>query len=465
MPTSMAPERQFQFARPAHILLLALVALYPALWNGYPLVFSDSGTYIGTIRGPGAPAFYPIFVRITSLGTNLFLTIAAQALISATVIPMILYLAGGIRNPRLLFSVSLAVLLLNQMPFLVSWIMPDFLTGLGIAAVCLLVLMPERLGRLERLFAASVIGLAVATTVANVPLLLGLVLFCLAVRWIVMGQSPDGGATLLVAGTWAAASLAIVAANAVLHDRAVLSPASAALTFSRLADTNIAQPVVEDLCKTRQYAVCNYLDSLADPIRGQQTFLWDGVADVTGAYSATREEYAELNAEVLRRRWKDVLREGLHDCGRLFLSPTLGEARTRELTPYLESGSLLSWITLKFPDDLPRFAAARQQTGDLIALFPMRFFAASSVASYVALVLLTVMAWRRGHSGGAALGLAVMAAIFGQLLLHTMTVGPYPRYHVKVVWLGWLFAAVIGARIFLPLQPTVPLDPSTVRGR
>ncbi len=445
----MPSEAGSGWARPSHVLLLAVISLYPAIWNGYPLLFSDSGAYLGTHRTIGAPPFYWLFIKITSLGSQLFLTIAVQALISATVVLMALRIAGGIEQLRYLLLLALAVLLLNQMPFLVSWIMPDFLTGLGIAAICLLMLIPERLGLWQMLFMAGVACLAIVTTVANAPLFLGLVIVCIAARWLVMRKAPAWKATLLTSVMLVASCLAIIAANKVIHKRAVLSPASAALTFSRLADTDIAQPVVEDVCKSEGYAVCGYLDSLANPVRGRQDFLWYGVADVTDAFSATRDEYAELNAEVLRRRWRDVLREGLLDTGRLFLKPTLGHPETFELTSYLERGSVAIWLSVKLPGDGPRFSAARQQTGELIAIFPTRFFAASTAISYTALLLLIVLAWRRDDRTAAALGLALVAAIFGQLLLHAMLVGPYPRYHVKVGWLGWLFCAIIWARLYL----------------
>jgi len=459
----MKAESQAQLARPAHILILALAALYPAIWNGYPLIFSDSGSYIGTHRYIGAPAFYWLFIKITSLGSHLFLTILVQSLISATAMLMVLRVAGGITDQRYLLRLAIAALLLNQMPFLISWILPDFLTGLGIAAVCLLLLMPDRLGRWDMLFIAALIGLAVVTTVANVPLFFGLLIVCLALRWLVMRRGPAWDGTLLAGAMLASASVAILAANTVIHKRTVLSPASAALTFSRLADTNIAQPVVEDICKTRHYAVCDYRASLADPVRGQQYFLWYGVADVTDAYSATQAEYAELNAEVIRRRWPDVLREGFLDTGRLFLEPTLGNPETFELTSYRDRGSAALWLAKTLPDDVPRFNAARQQTGELIDIFPTRFFAASTYISYAALILLTAIAWRRGDRTGAALGLAVMAAIFGQLLLHAMLVGPYPRYHVKVGWLGWLFCAVIWARLYLS-GAAIPREHGSLKG-
>lgn len=66
--------------------MAALAAMnYPALWNGYPLLYSDSGTYIvsGFIKylPVDRPYFYGWFVRHSSLAESLWLVLLAQSLV------------------------------------------------------------------------------------------------------------------------------------------------------------------------------------------------------------------------------------------------------------------------------------------------------------------------------------------------------------------------------------------------
>src|ERR1700681_3737470 len=98
IPQDVALERASRESQPeieegsnwARPLLLGAVAvcllLSVALYNGYPTVFSDTGSYLLTgaffvafvpFRAPG----YSIFTRITSLGTSAWFTIAIQAVI------------------------------------------------------------------------------------------------------------------------------------------------------------------------------------------------------------------------------------------------------------------------------------------------------------------------------------------------------------------------------------------------
>ena len=56
---------------PALAAILALL-LAPALWNGYAVVFHDTGGYVGSVLEwqlfPGRSFFYGLFLWLTSLG-------------------------------------------------------------------------------------------------------------------------------------------------------------------------------------------------------------------------------------------------------------------------------------------------------------------------------------------------------------------------------------------------------------
>ena len=63
---------------PLHLLpgtiLGAMFLCWPAYWNGYPLVFGDTGNYIGQVKlrsiGWTAPPFYSMFLSATDFGAD-----------------------------------------------------------------------------------------------------------------------------------------------------------------------------------------------------------------------------------------------------------------------------------------------------------------------------------------------------------------------------------------------------------
>src|SRR6185503_19338892 len=84
----MATERRPKTLAP--ILLAAALLLWPAWWNGYPLVFADTGTYLSQAieryAGWDRPVFYSLFLLPLHLTLTTWPAIAAQALLVAYVL-------------------------------------------------------------------------------------------------------------------------------------------------------------------------------------------------------------------------------------------------------------------------------------------------------------------------------------------------------------------------------------------
>ena len=81
----MAPDRTARLAVPVAATLL----LWPAVWNGYPIVFADTGTYLSQAihlyAGWDRPVFYSLFMLPLHLTVTLWPVVVAQALLAAWV--------------------------------------------------------------------------------------------------------------------------------------------------------------------------------------------------------------------------------------------------------------------------------------------------------------------------------------------------------------------------------------------
>jgi hypothetical protein len=129
----------------------AVSLLWPALWNGYPIVFADTGTYLSQAvqhyAGWDRPVFYSLFLLPLHLMVTLWPVVAAQALLTAWV----LWLVCRTLLPNLSaigFAAGTAVLsVCTWLPWIVDEVMPDLFTPLLILLIGLLALLPERLSR------------------------------------------------------------------------------------------------------------------------------------------------------------------------------------------------------------------------------------------------------------------------------------------------------------------------------
>ena len=136
------------------ILLAAALLLWPALWNGYPLVFSDTGTYLSQAIhhyvGWDRPIFYSLFLFPLHLTLTTWPAIAAQALLASHT----LHLVRRTLLPRVsdwcLLPLAALLALASSLPWFVSQLMPDLFTPLLVLVLALLCLAPKRLSHRER---------------------------------------------------------------------------------------------------------------------------------------------------------------------------------------------------------------------------------------------------------------------------------------------------------------------------
>ncbi len=120
--------------RAAAFLGFAFLLMFPAFWNGFPLVYSDTGTYIASGMQSNIPQDRPLvygfFIRHSSLLESLWLSIFAQAIIAAalTYVFAKLFLAETLK-PRSFFLVGLLMCLFSTLPWYSSFLMADAFTG------------------------------------------------------------------------------------------------------------------------------------------------------------------------------------------------------------------------------------------------------------------------------------------------------------------------------------------------
>src|SRR6185503_11210648 len=87
----MATERRPKTLAP--ILLAAALLLWPAWWNGYPLVFADTGTYLSQAieryLSWDRPIFYSLFLLPLHMTVTNWPAIAAQCILVVTVLHLV----------------------------------------------------------------------------------------------------------------------------------------------------------------------------------------------------------------------------------------------------------------------------------------------------------------------------------------------------------------------------------------
>jgi hypothetical protein len=417
------------------IVMAAALLLWPALWNGYPLVFSDTGTHLSQAihlyLGWDRPVFYSLFLYPLHLQITTWPAVAAQALLAAHLLHLLRRVLAPRTSPWWLLALVGVLAGLTALPFLASELIPDLFTSLLLLALALLVLAPERLSGGERLWLALFSTFMIAAHQSHLPLALALLALLLPARRM-LGAVPMPGRDWL----WHAllplplACLALVAVNLIGHGRAALSPFGNVFLLARVIYDGPGMAVLELDCPAAGWRLCAFVGHFPPTA---DDFLWRAdspLALAGGAKRVSEEEAGAIILAALRAEPGAEARAVLANAVAQFAQFATGDG----LNPWPET--VTPWISRDFPPaEFAAYRAARQSRGELSVPPSLRWLhQAAAWAGLAGCAMLAVLGHRRGHLLG---GFAV-ALLFGVLVNAAITgglSGPHDRYQSRVIWL------------------------------
>jgi len=418
---------------------LALL-LWPALWNAYPIVFADTGTYLSQAMhryiGWDRPIFYSLFIWPLHLGRATWPVILMQSALAVLVLDQT---RRAFRLPSVwLPALCLFLAIATWLPWTVSELMPDLFTPLLVLLLCQLAFVPP--ARIWQ--AAAIAALAafmIATQQSSVPLAFGLLAAAIPARWIARqfragpaAHRPRQNRFQTFAPLLAPvlAVIALVVVNAAAFGRVSLSPFGNVFVLARVIYDGPGMTVLRHDCPERHWLLCPYLDRFPPTSDG---FLWepDGPVMLAGGHKAVSADadaiiHAAIDAEpgrLLAATWSNALEQLTR-----FES---GDGLERSWN--LEVGT---WIDADFPPrERDAFHAAVQRQGLLrVPPWLAALHEAAALTGIAAALVLLPLAWRRRHVAAwylavALLTLPLSAAITGGLST------PHDRYQSRIVWL------------------------------
>ena len=452
----MRHQHGARMASPTAILLGAFLLLWPAFWNVYPLVFSDTGTYltqaIHRYLGWDRPVFYSLFLYPLHLQQTLWPPVIAQAVLAAWLLDLLRRVLLPDSSPWAVLLLAAILAVLTALPFVASQLMPDVFTSLLVIAVSLTILTPERLSHAQARLLLPITTFMIVAHQSHVALT-GALLLCLlplrrllgATACLAMRQPTRWRVRQPRVWMWRAilplplACLALVSVNLVGHGRASLSPFGNVFLLARLIYDGPGRVALEHNCPQSGWRLCAGLDRLPPT---SDDFLWRAdspLAEAGGAKIVSGEAGAIILAAI-RESPGAVLRGFVANAVAQFTRFATGDG----LQPWPDT------VTPAIVQDFPRaeaaaYAAARQQRAEIPvhdmvsvhSLLPPPFvilhLAAASVGIFGAVVVLILGVRRRHVAAGFAL--AALVAVLANAVITGGLSGPHDRYQSRIVWL------------------------------
>ncbi|MEJ1969920.1 MAG: hypothetical protein WDN03_14980 [Rhizomicrobium sp.] len=261
------------------VLLLVPILLSVAAWNGFPIIFYDTGAYmlqgLGHVFVAERSPIYSTFLNVTGGAVSLWLVALAQCTITAFVMTQFARALRPQMSLWILLAIGAVLCLATGLPWYAAQIEPDCFVAIVPLTLYLLAFHDQDLGgpRKPLLFAAAAI--AIACHPSHIPLASGLLAAIAALRFaprrFVEANGLPRPRVMLGVASLCVAIVAIFAANYAFTRHVFFSRSGMIFLEARIMEDGLIKPVLDADCAGVHYDICPYKDHL--PARAD-TWLW-----------------------------------------------------------------------------------------------------------------------------------------------------------------------------------------------
>ncbi|MDA9501025.1 hypothetical protein [Bradyrhizobium sp. CCBAU 11357] len=425
-------------------LLLPLLMIAPAVWNGYPLLQWDTGGYLARwYEGYLVPSRSTVFGLYLHYGEGFgfWINLAVQSLATLWLLQLTLRVLGLMQTFRFV-AIFFCLMLSTALPWLASMLLTDIFAGLSVLSLFLLVVGASRTSAREKISLFVFTAFAVATHSATLGVLLGLCAAGWMVRPFAGGRLPLAGLTqaslAIIAG-----GLMLVSANYALSGKLAWTPGGYGVAFGRMMQDGIVAQYLNDRCPRERYKLCPYRNEL--PASADE-FLWgQSMFNTLGRFNGLNDEMGTIVVQSLKDYPAWQAGAALRAMGQQLLHVATGEG-TNGWIPHTR-GIIERYI----PAQAAPMRAARQQNWGINFDYVNWLHVPVALASMLALVALLAQALaNRRLDDLTLLAGTVTLALLGNAFICGVISGPHDRYGARMVWVATFVALMAAARRWGP---------------
>ncbi|MCE7530519.1 hypothetical protein [Polynucleobacter sp. IMCC 29146] len=305
------------------ILLLVTFSIFtaPATWNGFPLIFTDSLTYlvsgIDLVAPVDKPIFYGLFIRISNLILDFWGLVIFQ---SALVIFLLLKLASSL-FPNLSQRISLLWICLTGMmtsvPWFVGQISADIFTSCLFLTIIILALNCERASYGNIILLGGLMILNICMHSGN--LMIGFTLFILMIGLLLLQKrswSYIKKFSYISITSFAISIAAIVASNSIFHQGVTFNRWGKVIFLARILEDGPGLQYLNSVCTKEALKTCAALPLFNEAAKKEidlrltttpelknlvlNALLWDGGINAVGGLPIINNEASYIIRETIK---------------------------------------------------------------------------------------------------------------------------------------------------------------------
>lgn len=425
------------------VLVGALLLPWPAFYNGYPLLYPDSMSYLED--GPlvaralflhrfsadygGRSFIYCLGILPLHWNVTPWPIVGLNALLTAYVLWLVVR-SILLRKTVMHYFVLVALLsFLTGLSWFVSLILPDIYGPVLYLSIYLLVFAPETLSRAEHLTVVLMTWWSVASHATHLMVACGL---CAALALMLLFRRTAarqrfravGGVAMIVL----VAAGAHVALHTYLYGKPSLNGERPPFLMARVIVDGPGRWYLQQRCEHGKLIICNYLKDFPNDV---SAFLWnlDGIWQ-----TASRDTKEQLRQEEMSIVWGTVRTYPREEA-------LISAAHFREQLTAFDLGDYgpSAWVLQVFDKVLPgarsSYLRSRQARDALPDDFSTTAQKSTLIVSLVFIGVFAPCVWRRRRSRLIGLSAVVVFVLLANAFVTGVLSSVEARYESRVIWL------------------------------
>ncbi len=427
-------------------LIIAVILLtIPAFYNGYPLVYSDTGTYVWsgkTLSVPiDRPITYGLFIAAVSFMSSMWAIIFAQNLILAFVLYEVISVFIPEDDKRFLwtyFGITLFLTLFTGMAWYSNTVMPDIYAPIFVLIIFIL-LYKKSLAKWETVLLYFLLVFSLAVHLSHL-LIAVFLMGCIFILYKFFGlfRELDLGRLTRVFVVVVLSWLVIPTINYIIEKNFILNKSSHTFFVAHLSHAGILEKFLRENCDKPEYqnnSLCKFKDKIPRDLAG---FLWDekGIVQQTDGWK-NKKDYNQVIKGVLtnpKYLYLVIHRGIIYGFIQLFRNK-VGEG----LSAYNENSAPYYVVKGYFYNELNDYFNSRQNKWNGINL---KFDTINTIHSFLLIVSLFLLIFllttgkinEIDNLSRALLYISLFAIVINSFVTASLQ-NPYDRYQARIVWL------------------------------
>lgn len=420
------------------ILLGGALFIWPALWNGYPLLYSDTHVFINH----PTPGFFnwdkPFIYGPWMLPFHAWQSLWGVVLVQGLLISQLVWLTQqvfGVAKPLRHLLLCAVLSLLTGASWFVSLLMPDIFSGMVVLSIFILG-FSKQLSKTMTVWVSLLGALAIAVHLSHLVIAAACLCVVLVFRWrrFLFAVLP-----LVIA------LVSLVGTTIYIFNKVSISPYGSVFMLARMSADGNVKSVLEKYCPEKNWTLCAWTDRLA---KDSDVFMWDPKGPVwthPGGPIGLAPEASEIVALTMRTQPMPLLWSAIKNTVTQLSMVKLGDTIHSD---WLDI-TVLKSVEKFFPAaELERYKNSHQVQGAMLE----RVTFVSAVGFYTVLLgfLLSLYLFYRALRTRDWTVLGFISLIWIGVLANAFATGalskPHYRYQTRIAWLLVLPPLVLSLR-------------------